>query len=96
MFLLKENLSIFEFLNKWGRHILIRIFTQMCIIEKDLKSIINIIIWEVSKLIKINTLYHLNKKKANRGRPEILIIMDKIINLFEIVKLIHEEKLHEE
>jgi hypothetical protein len=65
-------------------------------IEKDLKSIINIIIWEVSELIKINILYHLNRKKVNGGRPEILIIMDKIIYLFEVVKLIHEEKLDEE
>jgi hypothetical protein len=46
----------------------------------------------------INILYHLNKKKKKvyGGRPEILIIMDKIIGLLGIVELIHEEKLDEE
>jgi len=45
----------------------------------------------------INILYHLNKKKkVCGGRPEILIIMDKIIGLLGIVELIHEEKLDEE
>jgi hypothetical protein len=68
----------------------------MYIIEKDLKSIISIIVWEVIDTIKINILYHLNRKKVNRGRPEILIIIDKMISLFEVVKLIHEEKLDKE
>jgi len=68
----------------------------MYIIEKDLKSIISIIVWEVIDTIKINILYQLNRKKVNRGRPEILIIIDKMISLFEVVKLIHEEKLDKE
>jgi hypothetical protein len=55
-----------------------------------------IIILEIIEAIKINILYHLNKKKVNGGRLEILIIMYKIISLLGVVKLIHEEKLDEE
>jgi hypothetical protein len=47
-------------------------------------------------VIKINILYHLNKKKVKGGSPEILIIIDKIINLLEVDMLIHEEKFDEE
>jgi len=41
----------------------------------------NIMILEIIEVIKINILYHLNKKKMNGGSPEILIIIDKRINL---------------
>jgi hypothetical protein len=67
----------------------------MYIIERDLKSMVSIIMWEVIE-IKINILYYLNRKKVNGGRPEILIIMNKIISLLGVVKLIYEEKLDKE
>jgi len=41
----------------------------------------HITILEVIKEIKINILYHLYKKEVNSGRPEILIIVSKRINL---------------
>jgi hypothetical protein len=47
-------------------------------------------------VIKINILYHFNKKKVKGGSPEILIIIDKIINLLGVDILIHEEKFDEE
>jgi len=44
-------------------------------------------------VIKINILYHFNKKKVKGGSPEILIIIDKIINLLGVDILIHEKNL---
>jgi len=73
-------------------------YLHKCILLKVyLKSMTSIIIiLEIIEAIKINILYHLNKKKVNGGRLEILIIMYKIISLLGVVKLIHEEKLDEE
>jgi hypothetical protein len=42
--------------------------------------------------IKVNALNCLMKQKVNGGRPGILIIMNKIINLIVGIKFIHEVK----
>jgi hypothetical protein len=47
------------------------IFIKIYIIVSDLKSMINIIILKVIKVIKVNILYHLHRKKVNE-KMEIL------------------------
>jgi len=42
--------------------------------------------------IKVNILYHLNKKKVKSKKPEILIIINETISLIGVIKLIHEVK----
>jgi len=43
--------------------------------------------------IKMNILYHLNEKKMKGGNPEILIIINKRINLKGVVMLIHSREV---
>jgi len=62
----------------------------------DLNSIISKIIFIFIEEIRINILYHLNRKKINDGNPEILIIIIMIIIFIKGVNLIQEEKFESE
>jgi hypothetical protein len=65
----------------------------MYIIKSYLKNITNMMILVFIEAIKMNILYHLNEKKMKGGNPEILIIINKRINLKGVVMLIHSREV---
>jgi len=75
--------------------IFIRILIEIQIMINDLKNMTSRIRLIFIEEIKINILYHLNKKKVNGANPEILIIINRKIS-FNGINLIHEEKFEEE